>query len=154
MCLANLPVCYRLDLADSSRGCEGHIFVARHELTVAVQLGGQLLPRLALATEGRLGLPRVPSKGNTLPHGSRFGWLHQLNLTERASVVRNQKEPICLTLMISNCGLKMFTCKVIRFEGLTLVWSSFDAAKTIACDFIPRIATGFRLQSTQTFRFC
>jgi hypothetical protein len=101
MCLANLSVCYCLDLADSSRGCEGHIFVARHELTVAVQLGGQLLPRLALATEGSLRLPRVPSKGNTLAHGSRFGWLHQLNLT---SVVGNQNDCLlcCLTLMVSN----------------------------------------------------
>lgn len=37
---------------------------------------------------------------------------------------------------------------------LTSVWSLLEAANTIACDFIPRIAAGFKLQSTQTLRFC
>jgi len=89
MCLANLPVGYCLDLADSGRGGEGHVFVARHQLAVAVQLGGQLLLRLALAAEGSLGLPREPSEGDTLPHGSRFWWLHQLNLRSESN--HNQK---------------------------------------------------------------
>jgi hypothetical protein len=42
----------------------------------------------------------------------------------------------------------------LELDVLTFVWSSFDAAKTIACDFMPRIATGFRLQRTHTFQFC
>lgn len=50
----------------------------------------------------------------------------------------------------------MHTREMLGTKGvmLTLVWSSFDAAKTIACDLIPRIATGFKLHSTQTLRPC
>lgn len=37
---------------------------------------------------------------------------------------------------------------------LTLVLSLVEAQRTIACDLIPLIATGFRLQRTQTILSC
>lgn len=37
---------------------------------------------------------------------------------------------------------------------LTLLPSLLEAARTIACDIISLIFEGFKLQSTQTIRFC
>lgn len=48
----------------------------------------------------------------------------------------------------------MFYLDLEKWHLLTLVCSLLDTANTIACDLTPRIATGFKLHSTQTLRFC
>jgi hypothetical protein len=52
------------------------------------------------------------------------------------------------------CTKDAKTNEKVEISLLTFVWSLLEAARTIACDLMPLMDAGFRLQRTQTLRFC